>query len=184
MDSFGDHAVHCRNDIGVKFRHNAVRDTVCDILLKSGIAFKKEAELQFMSSNDNSRLRPADVLLYSWDSGRNLCLDLTGVSPFVGFGNKTFEAEFAVEEAARKKTLKHEAVCTRNGYSFAPFAFSTFGGLKTRSVEFLRRVREVFLGHFQCPKLASFIFPRVSFSIQKGIGAQIVSRLPINFVND
>ncbi|PWA58431.1 hypothetical protein CTI12_AA400130 [Artemisia annua] len=31
MDQWGDHAVHCSSELGVKFRHNLVRDILVDI---------------------------------------------------------------------------------------------------------------------------------------------------------
>ncbi|GKB32000.1 hypothetical protein Tco_0871401, partial [Tanacetum coccineum] len=37
MDQWGDHAVHCSSEVGVKFRHNLVRDILVDICSKVGI---------------------------------------------------------------------------------------------------------------------------------------------------
>ncbi|PWA58713.1 hypothetical protein CTI12_AA302350 [Artemisia annua] len=37
MDKWGDHAVHCSSEVGVKFRHNLVRDILVDICSKVGI---------------------------------------------------------------------------------------------------------------------------------------------------
>nr|GEY10506.1 beta-myrcene synthase [Tanacetum cinerariifolium] len=37
MDRWGDHDVHCSSKVGVKFRHNLVRDILVDICSKVGI---------------------------------------------------------------------------------------------------------------------------------------------------
>nr|GEU30350.1 pentatricopeptide repeat (PPR) superfamily protein [Tanacetum cinerariifolium] len=53
MDQCGDHAVHCSNEVGVKFRHNLVRDILVDICSKVGIMVRKEAPLGFLSKDGN-----------------------------------------------------------------------------------------------------------------------------------
>nr|GFA84762.1 pentatricopeptide repeat (PPR) superfamily protein [Tanacetum cinerariifolium] len=63
MDQRGDHAVHCCSEVGVKFRHNLVRDILVDIC--SGIMGRKEAPMGFLSQ-DGKDLRPADFLLFNW----------------------------------------------------------------------------------------------------------------------
>jgi hypothetical protein len=48
MDIWGDHAVHCSSEVGVKFRHNLVRDILVDICSKVGIMVRKEAPMGFL----------------------------------------------------------------------------------------------------------------------------------------
>ncbi|KAL5718570.1 hypothetical protein ACHQM5_011457 [Ranunculus cassubicifolius] len=76
MDIWGDHAIHCRNDIGAKYRHNLVRDVLADICNKSGVVAKKEVSIG-LSSDTGKDLRPADLLIYNWDKGKDMCLDVT-----------------------------------------------------------------------------------------------------------
>ncbi|GJV47517.1 putative reverse transcriptase domain-containing protein [Tanacetum coccineum] len=78
-DIYGDHAVSCAGIVGIKHRHNVVRDTLVDICYRSGISSGKEVDIGLGGGSDKS-LRPADVLLYSWDVGRDVCVDLTGSS--------------------------------------------------------------------------------------------------------
>nr|GEW70622.1 pentatricopeptide repeat (PPR) superfamily protein [Tanacetum cinerariifolium] len=85
MDQWGDHAVHCCSEVGVKFRHNLVRDILVDICSKVGIFVRKEAPMGFLS-HDEKDLRPADLLLFNWLQGKDACLDVTGISPFAGTG--------------------------------------------------------------------------------------------------
>ncbi|PWA93264.1 exostosin-like protein [Artemisia annua] len=49
MDQWRDHAVHCASEVGVKFRHNLVRDILVDICSKEGIMVRKEAPMGFLS---------------------------------------------------------------------------------------------------------------------------------------
>ena len=55
--------------------------------------------LGYMGDNDRS-LRPADILLYSWDGGRDVCVDLTGSSPLTQSGMIDFTPGRAVIDAA------------------------------------------------------------------------------------
>ncbi|GJZ93340.1 hypothetical protein Tco_0665405 [Tanacetum coccineum] len=85
MDQWGDHAVHCSSEVGVKFRHNLVCDILVDICSKVGIMVRKEAPMGFLS-DDGKDLRPADLLLFNWLQGKDACLDVTCISPFAGMG--------------------------------------------------------------------------------------------------
>ncbi|GKA03367.1 putative reverse transcriptase domain-containing protein [Tanacetum coccineum] len=88
MDQWGDHAVHCSSKVGVKFRHNLVRDILVDICSKVGIMVHKEAPMGFQSE-DGRDLRSADLLLFNWIQGKDVCLDVTGISPFAGMGSNS-----------------------------------------------------------------------------------------------
>ncbi|GKF07434.1 hypothetical protein Tco_0041658, partial [Tanacetum coccineum] len=44
-DIYGDHAVSCAGIIGIKHRHNVVRDTLIDICFRSGISAGKEVDI-------------------------------------------------------------------------------------------------------------------------------------------
>ncbi|GJT54579.1 hypothetical protein Tco_0989633 [Tanacetum coccineum] len=86
LDSFGEHAVHCKELMGFKYRHDMVRDVLFDICRRARISAKKEAPVNFLTdpSDGRSTLRPADVLVFGWVGGKHACVDLTGVSPLVG----------------------------------------------------------------------------------------------------
>ncbi|GKF99535.1 hypothetical protein Tco_0301226, partial [Tanacetum coccineum] len=64
----------CAGIVGIKHRHNVVRDTLIDICYRSVISYGKEVDIELGGGSDKS-LRPADVLLYSWDVGRDVCVD-------------------------------------------------------------------------------------------------------------
>ncbi|GJR92404.1 putative reverse transcriptase domain-containing protein [Tanacetum coccineum] len=80
LDSFGEHAVHCKELPGFKYRHDMARDVLFDICRRVGIFAKKEAPMNFLTnpSDGRSTLRPIDVLLFGWVGRKHACVDLTG----------------------------------------------------------------------------------------------------------
>ncbi|GKC10797.1 hypothetical protein Tco_1007579 [Tanacetum coccineum] len=122
-------------------------------------------------------LRPADMLLYLWGRGLDMCVDLTGSSPLTQTGLADFVPGRAVMDAAHCKRVKYEAKCADIGYSFLPFLFSSLGELEKDAVALLKRIRKFFVTQDIGARTAVHIFNRISFAIAKGVGAQIVSRL-------
>jgi len=180
LDAFGEHAVHCRELPGFKYRHDMVRDVLVDVFRRSGVSVKKEAPVNFLTgpSEGRSALRPADILIFGWAGGKHACVDVTGVSPLVGLGNGGFTVGHAALKAATCKVTKHEKACVENQHVFIPFAFDTFGFLAPEAVELLKRVQRVMHGNIVSPGSGDVVFKRISFTIQKGIAAQLVARLP------
>jgi hypothetical protein len=68
LDQFGEHAVHCREFPNFKYRHDFVRDVLCDIFQRAEVSVKKEAHVNFLTDPQERRstLRLADVLVYGW----------------------------------------------------------------------------------------------------------------------
>ncbi|KAK1437289.1 hypothetical protein QVD17_03079 [Tagetes erecta] len=180
LDAFGDHAVHCKELPGFKYRHDLVRDVLCDILKRAGISAKKEAPVNFLTDplEGRSTLRPADILVFGWTGGKHACVDLTGVSPLVALRDNGFVARQAATKAESCKIAKHEKACMDNQHVFIPLAFDTFGFLATEAVNFLTRVQRVIHSNVSTPKGQGFVFSRLGFSIQRGVAAQLVARLP------
>ncbi|XP_056683636.1 uncharacterized protein [Spinacia oleracea] len=139
-DIYGDHAVSCAGIVGIKHRHNVVRDTLLDICYRSGISARKEVDVGLTSESDGA-LRPADILLYSWDGGLDVCVDLTGSSPMTQSGLSGFVPCRVVAVAAQRKQDKYGARCRALGYGFFPFSFSSFGELEKGAVSLLKRVQ-------------------------------------------
>ncbi|GJU60480.1 hypothetical protein Tco_1238246, partial [Tanacetum coccineum] len=178
-DIYGYHAISCVGIIGIKHRHNMVRDTLVDICFRSGISASKEVDIGLDGGHDK-KLRPTDMLLYSWDGGLDVCVDLTGSSPLTQTGMSDFAPGRAVTDAAQRKRGKYMTKCADIGYGFLPFSFSSFGELEKDAVALLKRVRNFSMAQDIGARAASHIFNRIGFSIAKGVGAQIVSRLPSN----
>ncbi|KAJ0542228.1 putative reverse transcriptase domain, exostosin [Helianthus annuus] len=180
LDTFGEHAIHCKELPGFKYRHDLVRDVLYDVLKRAGISAKKEAPVNFLTDplEGRSTLRPADILVFGWEGGKHACVDLTGVSPLVGLKDHGFVAGQAITKAEAAKVAKHEKACIENQHVFTPFAFDTFGALAPDAVRFLKRVQQVVSSNTAHVKGQNFVFSRVGFAIQKGVAAQLVARLP------
>ncbi|GKC89013.1 hypothetical protein Tco_1149662 [Tanacetum coccineum] len=88
-DIYGDHVISCSRIIGIKHLHNIVCDTLVDICYRSGILAGKEVDIRLDGGHDKS-LRPIDMLLYSWDRGTDVCVDLTRSSPLTQTGMVDF----------------------------------------------------------------------------------------------
>ena len=56
-------------------RHNAVRDALVTVLHEAGQSYAMEVQLP--SQPEGSLLRPADILLKGWASGKDTAVDIT-----------------------------------------------------------------------------------------------------------
>lgn len=126
-DIFGDHAVSCAGIVGIKYRHNVVRDTLVDVCYWSGISARKEVDIGLSGGNDGA-LRPADVLLYSWDRGRDVCVYLKGSSPLTQTGLSGFVPGRVVTDVTNRKRVKYEAHLSGNWLWFSSFFLFFSGG--------------------------------------------------------
>ncbi|GKA74251.1 hypothetical protein Tco_0780553, partial [Tanacetum coccineum] len=139
----------------------------------------KEVDIGLDGGRDK-QLRPADMLLYSWDDGLDVCVDLTGSSPLTQTGMVDFVPGRAVFDAAQRKRDKYMAKCAAIGYGFLLFSFSSLGELEADAVTLLKRIRKFSMAQDIRARVAVHIFNRISFAIAKGVETQIVSRLPSN----
>nr|GEU98921.1 ABC transporter A family member 9-like [Tanacetum cinerariifolium] len=98
-DTYGDHVVSCAGIIGIKHRHNVVRDTLFDICFQSGISVGKEVDIGL-------------------DGG--CAKNYTGMADFA--------PGRAVTDAGHRKRSKYMAKYAAIGYEFLPFSFSSLGG--------------------------------------------------------
>ncbi|GKC18341.1 hypothetical protein Tco_1020491 [Tanacetum coccineum] len=112
-----------------------------------------------------------------------MCVWMCGSSYFVtDCPMADFVPGRAVIDAAQRKRGKYITKCADIGYGFLPFSFSSFGELQKDAVTLLKRVRKFSMAQDIRARAAVYIFNRISFSIVKGVGAQIVSRLPSNLL--
>ncbi|GJY15320.1 hypothetical protein Tco_0846097 [Tanacetum coccineum] len=87
-DMYEDHDVLCTGIVGIKHRHNIVCDTLVDTCFRSRILAGKEVDIRLGEGRDKP-LRPADMLLYSWGGGLDVCVDLTELRPLASDGYLT-----------------------------------------------------------------------------------------------
>nr|GEV72461.1 hypothetical protein [Tanacetum cinerariifolium] len=174
-DIYGDHAVSCAEIIGIKHRH------LVDICCCSGISAGKKVDIGFDGRRDKT-LRLADMLLYSWDGGLDVCVDLTGSSHLTQIQMVDFVPGRAVIVAAQRKRGKYMDRCAAIEYGSLPFFFSSLGELEAVEVILLKRIRKFSITQDIGACAAIHIFNMISFAIAKAMGTQIVSRLPFIFL--
>ncbi|GJR58445.1 hypothetical protein Tco_1500607 [Tanacetum coccineum] len=161
--------------IGIKHRHNVVRDTLVDICFRSGISAGKEVDIGLGGGRDKA-LRPADILLYSWDGGLDVCMDLKGSSLLTQTGMADYVSGRAVTEAAQRKRVKYEVKYADIGYGFLPFSFSSFEVLEKDAVTLLKRIRKFSIAQDNGARAAVHIFNKISFSIAKRVSSYFLFR--------
>ncbi|GJW29374.1 hypothetical protein Tco_0046249 [Tanacetum coccineum] len=108
-------------------------NTFVDICYRSGISAGKEVDIGLDGGRDKP-LRPSNILLYSWDGGLDVCVDLTGSSPLTQTGMVDFVPSQAVIDATQRKCGKYMDMCAAIGYGFLPFSFSSLGELGVDAV--------------------------------------------------
>ncbi|KAJ0935387.1 putative exostosin [Helianthus annuus] len=71
LDSFGEHAVHCRELLGFKYQHDLVQDVLYDVLKRARISAKKEVPVNFLTDSleGRSTLRPLTFLFLDGKEG-------------------------------------------------------------------------------------------------------------------
>lgn len=68
--------------------------------------------------------------------------------------------------------------CTTHGHGFQVLAFTTLGELSEHTILFLKRLRNCLIRYDANHKIGNSLFHRLGIVIQKGVGAQLVARLP------
>ncbi|GKE68692.1 hypothetical protein Tco_1526764 [Tanacetum coccineum] len=170
-DIYEDHAVSCAGIINIKHRNNVVRDTLVNICYRSGISAGKEIDIGLEGGCDKP-LCLSDMLLYSWDGGLDVCVDLTGSSPLTQTEMADFAPGRAVIDATQRKRVKYEAKCATIEYRFLPFSFSSLGELEKDAVTLLKRIRKFSMAQDIGARAAVHIFNRIGFVVAKGVGAR------------
>ncbi|GKF42779.1 hypothetical protein Tco_0126121, partial [Tanacetum coccineum] len=116
----------------------------------------KEVDIRLDGGRDKP-LCPANMLLYSWEGGLDVCMYLTEFSPLTQTGMADFVPGRAVIDAAQRKR-------------------------EADAVTLLKWIWKFLMAQDIGAHAAVHIFIRISFAIDKGVGAEIVSRLPSNLL--
>ncbi|GKB53586.1 hypothetical protein Tco_0904339 [Tanacetum coccineum] len=142
-DIYGDDVVSCAGIIGIKHRHNVMRDTLVDIYFSLGIS-----------------------------AGLDVCVDLTRSSPLTQTEMTDFVPGRAVIVAAQCKRVKYMDKCAAIGYGFLSFSFSSLEELEEDAVTLLKRIRKFSMVQDIGALAVVRIFNMISFAIAKGMVAQ------------
>ncbi|GKC88096.1 hypothetical protein Tco_1148745 [Tanacetum coccineum] len=115
------------------------------------------------------------MLLYSWDRGLDVCVDLTGSSLLTQTGMVDFAPSRGVIDDAQRKRSKYMAKCAAIGYGFLLFSFSSLGELEADVVTLLKRIRKFSMTQDIRARAVVYIFNMISFAIAKRVRAQIAT---------
>ena len=121
-------------------KHNHLRDAIFAAAQQALLGPLKEPDGLLPGSDD----RPGDIVLPFWDNGRDVCLDVTVVSPqqaaLVQQAAREGGGDAAVNHAFKAKMRKYEDRCAAEGLAFLPLAVDSYGGWHTRSLEALTKL--------------------------------------------
>ncbi|GJV90400.1 hypothetical protein Tco_1538213 [Tanacetum coccineum] len=109
------------------------------------------------------------MLLYSWDLGLDVCVDLTGSSHLTQTGMVDFVPSRAIIGVGQRKCGKYMDKCAAIGYAFLPFSFSSLEELEVDAVALLKRIRKFSINQDIGARAVVHIFNRISFAIAKKI---------------
>ncbi|GJS24097.1 hypothetical protein Tco_0452729 [Tanacetum coccineum] len=174
-----------------------------DELMNAG----KEVDIRLDGGHDK-KLRPADMLLCSWDGGLDVCVDLTGSFPYTQQGSMILILGGAVMMPCKRKREEDAVTLLKRIWKFsmtqdigtrvALHIFNRIGvaiakgvgvqivswlPLTFYAVTLLKRIRKFSITQDIRARAAIHNFNRISFAIAKGVMTQIVSRLPSNFLD-
>lgn len=105
-------------------------------------------------------------------------MDVTGVSPFTGEGVRAFMPGQAISNVVSRKHAKYFDKCVSHGYGLGVLAFSTLGEISEDTLCFFKKLKNCLVSNDASSGVGKFLFYRLRVAIQKGVGAQLVDRLP------
>ena len=150
VDPHGDHLLCCKRN-NYATRHGAVQASLYNAFLEAGQECKNEVPVPI----DGEVLRPADLLIANWTSGRDVAIDVTvchGWQQSERRNDINNSGDPARTHIARErwrtflvrkeedKVRKYKAKCDSVNWGFTPTAFGTWGGQGPEAAKALARV--------------------------------------------
>ena len=131
VDVFGDHLLCCRRN-NFYGRHFAVQESFISMAQAGDQPFMREVQLARANAVPNGpSLRPADLLLKTWQGGKDLAVDIT-ISHPLQISQQPWTAAKAkgyLSTVEKKKMAKYGEACRLEGWDFTGAAFDTWGGV-------------------------------------------------------
>ena len=177
-DRRGHHAMSCATTSDRIIKH----DTVCDIVAGKGKEAGLHTQREVRNIVPDSRARPGDVVMYNWEGGRTVALDITVVSPVA----ETVVREAADEggaAAAAAELLKDDKAleaCAQQDIDFLPLALESFGGWGKLALTFFRKLGRLIAQRSGRPESLEtrYMFQSMSVALQRGNAIMIQERAP------
>ena len=163
VDCRGTHGLSCKRSAGRSARHACINDIVHRALVRAGVASVKEPA--GMSRTDGKR--PDGLTLVPWQAGRNTVWDVT-VTDTVAITylpSTSVTAGSAAESAAFRKEGKYRELSVT--HNFVPIALETLGPVGAKARAFLQELGRRLTRASDDPRESSFLFQRLSVTIQR-----------------
>ena len=177
QDALGDHALHCRDDHGLKGgRHDRIRDKIYREAQTASMNPQKEMP----GLIPGSLSRPADVYVEHWVDGRKVAFDVSVTSPTqeaILFQAADRPAA-AIDARKASKNRAHLSDCRAQGIHFQPLVVETFGGWCPEAISYLKEIARLNARRWGRDSALEikYLFQRLSISLQRGNAALIADR--------
>merc|ERR1711954_122434 len=139
QDELGDHALHCRDNRGLKGGHH---DRIRDVVFKAAQHASLSPLKEMPGLIPGSLSRPADVFVNNWVDGRKIAFDVSVTSPTqeaILFQAADRPAA-AIDARKAAKNRAHFENCRGQGVFFQPLVVETFGGWDRDALVFLKEL--------------------------------------------
>ena len=174
-DEKGDHAMHCKDDNGLKGgRH----DRLWDNIFKEAQHASLNPMMEMPGLVPNSQSRPADVYIDNWIDGRKMAFDVSVVSPTQEAILHRAADSAAIEMRKSSKNRQHLDNCRAQGIFFQPLVVETFGGWDADAVKFLKDIARLDARRWaknDAIEINQF-FQRLSVVLQRGNASLLINR--------
>jgi len=163
VDSFGLHALSCKNNPGKIHRHNYINDIIYNSLSRAGMPCSKEP--LGLSRSDGKR--PDGVTQVPWQGGKPAIWDVTVADTLAPSYVKqaSILAGAAAEIAETRKETKYRELSTAN--VFVPIALETLGPIGRKALVFLTEIGRRSSLINDDTRETSFLFQRISVAVQR-----------------
>jgi hypothetical protein len=171
QDGFGDHVLCCKAT-GVYGRHNAIRDTLADLLRECGCECRTEVPLP------GSSLRPADVFTPAFPGESAMAIDVSAVHllPLSLNASATVSAGAAAHKREIAKVVQYGEKCSHRAWGFTAFVGETtgaWGPAAQRTVRALVRAKSLRSGDAP-EEIARTFWDVLGRAMATGVARQLV----------
>ena len=177
QDEMGDHALHCRDDRGLKSgRHDRIRDVIFKAAQHASLNPLKEMP----GLIPGSLSRPADVYIGNWVDGRKVAFDVSVTSPVQEtiLIRAADHPAAAIDARKQAKMRAHHADCQAQGIFFQPLVVESFGGWDSDALKFLKEMGRQDARRWgkDSAMEIKYFFQRLSIALQRGNAALLIER--------
>ena len=175
LDQFAQHALTCKRGPDVCRRHNGLRNSIADYCRRAQLNPILEAGAGF-----RDQTRPADVLVPTWNLGKDAALDITVVNPL---NDTNIDGAIAIRgsaaaAAASRKHGNNDAKCRKLGWECLPMVVTCYGEWGSEAIAFLDRLasRVAMQTATSTPEMKNAIYTRLSCLLMRSNAQAMLSR--------